>query len=538
MIPATAPAPISSRHPAESEYDALLATIHNRVASAAGPLFTTDVEGEVLWSAFLAGLPAERRQHYTCHACRRFVQTYGGLVTIDENGHAEPLCWVPGMVGGIMEAPVHGLHRMVREARVTGIFISSDRVLGQPEAGGWRHMAGTLPACAVYTGKALTASQRAAELKEDHGTLCRGLAEFHFDTFNAAVTLLEGDDLYRGNKTLGVGRWLLDLQVRRGALKGPAKNNVTWLAVAKAPAGWCHIKSTMIGTLLEDIEAGKSFTAVAASFKAKMHPLLYQRPQALPAAGTVKQAEDLVEKLGVAASLQRRFARVEEAVALWRPKPAKIPATPSGVFGAVPTRDRPQPSGLPLALQGISPKTITWERFEADVLPTADRIEAYLSEGFEPFYALVTAVDPGAPPVLQWDREEQRNPVSGYTNLNGSHASAWGLKSGWTAVEAVTLFPPQWHDRNAFAHQGSGVLFLLRGAIPTSSGAGMFPEMLRSEFHGIRSVIEQHQVGAAVADGQPAAVGLGMRAGSTGRGFRVQVVSGNVLREYTIDRWR
>lgn len=38
-----------------------------------GPLFTTNVPGQVLWDAFLSNLPAEGRQHYNCNCCRHFV---------------------------------------------------------------------------------------------------------------------------------------------------------------------------------------------------------------------------------------------------------------------------------------------------------------------------------------------------------------------------------------------------------------------------------------------------------------------------------
>ena len=43
-----------------------------------------------------------------------------------------------------------------------------------------------------------------------------------------------------------------------------------------------------------------------------MDPLKYQRPQVTPGTGNVARAEEIVEKLGIATSLKRRFARLEE----------------------------------------------------------------------------------------------------------------------------------------------------------------------------------------------------------------------------------
>lgn len=63
--------------PSYSEFERLIA---NRVASLRGPLFTTNADG--LFDAYLSGIPEERRQHYNCQCCKRFITNYGGLVTI------------------------------------------------------------------------------------------------------------------------------------------------------------------------------------------------------------------------------------------------------------------------------------------------------------------------------------------------------------------------------------------------------------------------------------------------------------------------
>lgn len=54
-------------------------------------LFTTNV-GE-LYEIYLNNLPAEARQHYTCNACRTFINRFGGLVTIDEDGTMNSAMW-------------------------------------------------------------------------------------------------------------------------------------------------------------------------------------------------------------------------------------------------------------------------------------------------------------------------------------------------------------------------------------------------------------------------------------------------------------
>lgn len=126
-----------------------------------------------------------------------------------------------------------------------------------------------------------------------------------------AVHLLQSDALFRSDKVLGPAQWLLEL--KQAIDNAPArKRNITWRYVATAPAGFCRPESTMIGTLLDDLEAGMPFEQVANRFRQKMDPLKYQRAQALPSAGNIQQAEILIEKLSGARALKRRFAREDE----------------------------------------------------------------------------------------------------------------------------------------------------------------------------------------------------------------------------------
>ena len=72
----------------DDEFPALLDVVRDHFARAEGPFFTTDAKD--LYEDFLAALTADLRQTYTCHACRRFFETYGGLVTISPSGVASP----------------------------------------------------------------------------------------------------------------------------------------------------------------------------------------------------------------------------------------------------------------------------------------------------------------------------------------------------------------------------------------------------------------------------------------------------------------
>jgi hypothetical protein len=264
-----------------------------------------------------------------------------------------------------------------------------------------------------------------------------------------------------------------------------------------------------------------------------MHPLQYQRPQAAPNAGAIKQAEKVVEQLGAAGSLARRFARLDEVEAIWKPKVTEAPKR-EGVFGHLKAKGEVEPVTM-----RVPPVTMTWEKFARTVLPDAEQIEFHARAHRDNFTALVTAANAEAPPILQWDLAERRNPVSWYVWHGGSAPSQYGLSVGnWYPIAAITLKPSMWNDATKHTHQGEGVIFIIEAARETRmAGAALFPEILKSEFHGIRSVIEAYSQNAEIANIENAtACGIMLhKGGSWAHVFRV-TSKGRAI-DYQLDRW-
>ena len=493
-----------------TDFERLIAA---RVAAAVGPLFTTDADPEKLWAAYLESIPAERRQHYNCHACRRFIQTYGGLVSIDPDFGAVSVLWGGdfGDVPAFFRPAVARLGALMSGAAVTGVFIDASPVWGTATAGGWSHLCG-IPKTPFLASATKSAGQVAAEKREDRGILARSLADYSLAAVCEAVRVLESGTLTRSEKAEGVARWF------RGVHESLTKchdrrrrDNVLWLAAATAPPGFCHVRNTVLGTLLDDLTAGHSFDVVAKRWAEKLHPLQYQRPTAAPKAGQIDAAEKLVASLGLAPALARRFATLEDVLAtLWTPKPAAPqPTAAAGVFGHL----RTPPAGVrPLELPAVR---MTWEKFARTVLPGAVTLEVRVPTGRANFYGLTTAADPTAPPLLQWDglTDRPRNPASVYVYAGCSDAERWNLTPGaWAAVSAVFLSPHEWQAPELFGHYGRRVLFALAGAwdkYGDRCGLCLFPQDLRGELRGARHVIEAHsKAGALIGKEQGTANGL------------------------------
>jgi hypothetical protein len=495
-----------------------------------GPLFTTNVEG--LWDIYLDTFLAGNRQYHNCNSCRHFIERFGGLVTIGDNGIAHPAIWNVDDADILHADAFAKMEHAVRRATVNGVFFSPLPEWGSDVTGIWRHLHVVPPKELVFDSRTQSADQAMAEKREDFKNVQRALEEFSPPMLAQALSLLNADALYRSEKVLGPARWLMNLHAMIDAHKG-RRTNLVWRAVATAPVGFCHPRSSMIGTLLEDLAQGLPFETVARRFKDKMDPLQYQRPQAPPTMGNIEQAEKIIAKLGIEKSLERRYARVEEIEALWRPvvDPAQ---QRGGVFGHLKPKDSKTPA--PMTISGPS---MTFEKFRRTLMTSAKSMDMYVPN-VGSFSALLTAVHPDAPPILQWDREEQRNPFSWYLYPGGSPASNWGLPAyDWVSVTAIALWPQRWFG-GTYANQKDGAIFVLQGAKDgraALSGTGLFPEILRSELHSIRATIEAYSR-AAKPEGiaEASACGLSIQADHLQVRLRVTDFVGTRVNLH-LDRW-
>jgi hypothetical protein len=505
------------------------------------PLFVTDADN--LWEKYLEAIPESCRQHYNCNCCKNFVRKFGGLVLITDSYKTESAVWNEEDALPELKEATKVLKKTVEKAKIVGVFLSSEKFWGNEktylknpiEKEYWTHMNLCPPKSMVYDHSPLTSNQAMAEKVEDFKNVKRAISEFSTDVLQQALTLLKTESLYRSEKVMGPAKWLMDLQVELKDLKHN-KDNIIWKSVATAPAGFCHPRSSMIGTLLDDIASGLSFDDVSRKFAAKMSPIQYQRPQAAPSAGNIEQAEKIIEKLNCKDSLRRRFARLEELQLIWKPQYNEPKVLKEGVFSHLKPKEEPLPA---VAGKDIPPIKMTWDKFCKTVLPEA--IEISLKATYKSSYsALVTAVDLNAPPILQWDLPDQRNPFSWYVYHSGSTTSQWNLTNSlfdtFVKVTGITLQPNLWYGN--FEHQGKGVFFVLENAKDLyKPSVCLFPEILKTKFHSIRSTIEAYSHSAKMEGFEEAsACGLLLQAKTWNATIvKVKTKISEVL--YLLDRW-
>ena len=149
---------------------------------------------------------------------------------------------------------------------------------------------------------------------------------------------------------------------------------------------------------------------------------------------------------------------------------------------------------------------------------------------------MVTATHADAPPIIQWDNIDARNPVSWYLYSGGSPAHQFNVVGGQAVeVTAITQKPSEWNG--GMQHQGTGIIFLMNGAKDQRTPSlCLFPEILKSEFHGVRSVIEAHNKSGRISGvNESSASGLLCDIKETW-GINLYVTSGGQELHYRIDR--
>lgn len=509
------------------------------------------------------GQPA-RRQHYDCRTCRRFVEQYGHLVFVDADGRQVPAVWPEAIPWGPLGRAAALVYKAVSRAKVTGVYCADAVTLSEgappaswgPRFAGaradgelWSHMSVTPPIAVDRATRSrnarLTGAQVSAERLQDHGILTRSLADFSRATVAEALGYLRAGQLYRSEVAEQIAAWLLALHDALAVTQHEQhRRNLVWRAVATAPAGFCHVRSSMLGTLLEDIDARLPFPEIARRWSAKMDPTKYQRPQAPPTEGNLRRAEVLFEQLGLAPALRRRHARLSDLRLLWSPSFSRVKDT-----GRTSTKDRvfahlsPRPGAAPPTRASGPVVKITFDKFRRTVLPTAVSIEFAVPDGKAPFAALVTAVDPDAPPIVQWDREHERNSVTWYVHSNGNPASEWGLRAHTLVkVTGICLSPNLWRDEAdpVAVHNGRKAFVLLEGARerPNRRGGGLFPSLLRGDLREIRATIEAHAQSARVEESELGdACGLMLQEGVPWRCELHVVDRTGAATRYSLDRW-
>lgn len=515
--------------------DAIQNAVTNAITTSKGLLFTVSTDG--LFDSYLGTFSnLAERQFHNCNCCHSFVKHFGGLVTISEHGNVRSAVWNESLLKTNIPPQyyrlVTELRQRVEAKSVNGQHLWKDLTWGTPEAGGFGHFHVNVNsgACDPH----VTEHQAMAERLEDRKHLGAAFSDMKLEYIRKGVAMLQAGALQRSEALLPMGLFLQEVGETIKNTKGELRNRLLWHAVGRAGKGWCTPRSSAFGALVFDIIAGRSTQDIVRSHNERVAPDKYQRPQAAPSEGNIKQAEKLFMQLDLAAALRRRPMAIEEAFLFWRPQTGPKAPSGNGVFGHL----QPKNGSPPAATTMLNDKRqrMTFAKFQRDVLPRALKMQA-MPPVHGSYCAFTIAADPGAKPILKWDRPVLRNTGAWYLYTRGSYAVRWGLNpSQFTTVLGLSRLPPDWNGTNDHHYRTMGrVLFILEGARDGIGGSlGLFPACLINELHSVRATIEAHARSSSLEDEpRPHASGWLL---SDNAGIQVAVTTHEGVAMYELDR--
>lgn len=494
-------------------YDNVRTLIQNLKLSPSEPVFTTEGSNELFKTLYLQcfdgnpNVPGSEARHYNCRACLSFLETYGTLVTVDDDGKRRSVVFTDEVVSVFPE--FQNLKAYVEARRVSGVFVTDVKVWGTPVSrptlkGVWTHLAIRNPGVR-FVARTQSAHQYAAQKLEGLGQVVRFIHSPAGAQIPRALDLVRTGMLARADKVLPNLEWLnAQYEMHTLRLIGDAKRRdaLLWRAVAKAPEGFLHPASGMVGVLCDQLAQGVKLDVIKASWAEKMDPSAYQRPTAAPAEQNIDKAEKLLSQLGLGSwSLERATATGFDLDpgTMWRPsltahEQDKGILSSGGLFSDLRAEVR-QHAREPI-LDRSPPKMMTWRTFERDHLPHARKLEARLDTRTRHAIRQFTSqtdtiwVTGDFNSIFRW-----RHPVASYVYRQGSYVGEFlgghGIVSGMSyfEIERIVKHPHLWLPSNR--DELFGCTLILKGAHDRQSpGLALFPEVLRAELHPVRDVFE------------------------------------------------
>lgn len=479
-------------HHVPDDFDAWVASMQAALNAKTSWAWSAQVD---LRDLFLSVVPD--RQWHNCNCCLKFLLDYGDMYWY-ENEELKTI-WLAAApkqyretAQELHEAVLHGVNR-------DNPLATLPSGLGSKPTGKFTHF-NLVNRKVQDKNKVLhyrEASERIAYAIE------QGFTEKNLRYIDELLTVSKA---YRASQVKGMIDFMLDY------LRSDSKQRRDMLAGAHD--GLTHPRGSMLGSLIDDLKAGKSAEQIVKAYEEKLDPLAYQRPQVVKQ-GNIAVAEKLFNELGLERSLHRReITRLDipQKAWLWRPGKRKH----EQIFGHL----QPNQSDV---LNNV--QTMTWLKFRSDLLFRCTRIQWY-GQPCAPI-TLTTAEYPDAKPILRHDHEEARNPV------------AWWHPGGDVSVDRRLhevqglLSDPQTWGKDG--KQEKEILYI--GQIWTHVPySGLFPELLRHELREVRSVIEAHNSTHKLC-GDQSSESQGIAMSEKTKAIRLRVNTENLELDVIIDRY-
>lgn len=520
---------------------ALQETLSQAWGFVTGPVFRIqpEVDGTPVELATLFNHAMEDagEKPWQCSTCNNFINRYGSLATIDNEGNITPLLWDVKRMQ-IEDKAAYAVCEVMAKYVTNGTVtsrpcINIKKIHGKPQWGGFTHL--HLPALTynngtdvlnhvgaanTYTGDVTGRPTRDAEVNFQRLKTLRNDWTKDIDFLKKCLNYL--NLVGEGTMALKPKIALLDsltafLEETKLFEDGKRADALTWLIAANFGDQKATWKDTALGEFLSTAKEQTmedAWRLLGSMLKSDVYRV---GTKELSEISQIKlnQAKRGLREAGYEASLLRKEAPVSlvHDNSLWLTEHvAEEDGTET--VNVLDLLDDPKGMDKQIDITNKLLKATGIEKsftsFLTEYLPTAKRVWLDNTRGYGSMGFVNTENTEGSKPIMDWDMDDDRNPASWFLlnrqDARGStSAILWKqmLQERFTEIRAVAKLPCAWTDNTEWADKNSvdGLMFdftmdgmtnpLMRalGTQVLDSKAHLFPQMLKKDTFEFTQVI-------------------------------------------------
>lgn len=400
-----------------STFADLVADSFQKIAEG-GTVFVTRIDGDDLYATYLGAFPEgtnplfKKRTEHDCSCCKGFIRRVGNVVAVDSDGRirtiwdkaakeaAHPYATVAAtMRTAVLSCPISGLFRVSTKERSFGAEQTRSLDPDTKKVLTWEHFyTGTIPAAL----RVASPGQVCGDFGTTVSVFQRGLIELSAEAVETVLSLIDGNNLYRGAEHKPA---ILAFQKSQRAFLSLGEGERHTFAWAHAGDPAARFRNTVIGTLVTDLSSGVELEAAVRSFESKVAPQNYKRTTALVTPAMVKKAMETIQSLDLESALERRLAvnsDVSVNDVLWVSSATK-PLMKGGIGDVLMAHAK---KSVEEVFDEKSCTDISLAQFMSDVLPGATEIEAFVkNEHLGNLMVLTAPVHAEPKQLFRWNND-------------------------------------------------------------------------------------------------------------------------------------
>lgn len=447
-------------------------------------LFEVEVTKDEMWETYLESFPPgmnevfRERREFDCNCCKSFIRILGNVVVLKEG--VLTTIWDFNAGDEKFQTVIDAMAALIRSKQIRNVFLPVERKVGtlknydtSPDSSGivWYHFHAVLDAAVTLYGSN-EIGPKGGQFRDSKNVLKRSLVEFTEGSLVTLLDLIAQKSLYKGEEWERPLREFQKLFDAFWKIEGDtAQDFFCWEMSLKAGPVISRMRNHSIGVLLQDLSKNMDLNEAVKRYEKIVAPTNYKRPKAIFTKKMVEQAQQTVVELGLANSLGRRHAVLDDIT------------VPNVLFA---NRDAAKVmSGDPFAELADSVPTkpqkfdrleeVPADKFVEDILPTAEEVEVLLENPHGGnMVSLIAPKDSTARSLFKWDNGFCWAYAGNITDSMKDRVKALGGN-----VEGELRFSIQWNDErdsndDLDAHcqepRGAHIYFSNKGRRHPSSG--------------------------------------------------------------------